>query len=243
MILGNDRSNTSPSLAVDNSPGSRRGTVYLVYPSNNNLDGSDIVFQKSTDGGQTFSAPLLLNSRPGEDRAQWFPWVTVDSDNGRVSVFYYDQGIASSGDLSEVTYTFSRNGGQTWSKPRPLTISPFRAGHNNDTGQPNLGDYNQGVSQGGKFYAAYALANRPELGFADGQPDTTLTGIDATVRRVGVPEHQADYASLNIGQVTVTDSGGNGFIDPGETADVRCACSTTSRIRSIAVTCGTRTSC
>ena len=117
-----------------------RGNVYLVYPNNNSFDGSDIVFQCSTDRGRTFSAPLLLNSRPGGDRPQWFPWVTVDDVSGRISVFYYDQGIASSGDLAEVTYTFSRNGGRNWSKPRPLTLKPFHAGHNNDTGQPNLGD-------------------------------------------------------------------------------------------------------
>ena len=183
QILGNDRSNTAPSLAVDNSKGPYKGNVYLVYPNNNSFDGSDIVFQRSTDRGQTFSAPLLINSRPGEDRAQWFPTIAVDNVSGRVSVFYYDQGIATSGDLSEVTYTFSLDGGSSWSKPRPLTLKPFNAGHNNDTGQPNLGDYNQGVSQHGKFFAAYALANRPPLGFVDGQPDVTLTGIDATVSR------------------------------------------------------------
>ncbi len=218
-ILGNDRSNTSPSLAVDNSHSHYSGNIYLVHPNNDSLDGSDIVFQRSTDGGLTFSAPLVLNSRPGADRAQWFPWVTVDDLTGRVSVFYYDQGIASSGDLSEVTYTFSHDGGRHWSKPRPLTFKPFHAGHNNDTGQPNLGDYNQAVSQRGTLYAAFALANRPELGFADGQPDTTLTGIDATVRRLGLFEHLA-YASVNVGAVTFSDSGGNGFINPGETADI-----------------------
>ena len=58
QVLGNDRVNTSPSLAVDNSRGPRRGTVYLVYANNNSGDGADIVFQKSTDKGQTFSAPL-----------------------------------------------------------------------------------------------------------------------------------------------------------------------------------------
>jgi hypothetical protein len=220
MILGNDRSNTSPSLAVDNSHGHNKGNIYLVYPNNNNFDGSDIVFQRSTDDGETFSEPLLLNSRPGEDRPQWFPWVAVDNLTGRVSVFYYDQGIAASGDVSEVTYTFSRNGGKSWSKPRPLTFKPFNAGHNNDTGQPNLGDYNQGVSRHGTFYSSFALANRPPLGFVDGQPDTTLTGIDATVRKVSLVEHLLDYASVNIGNVTFTDSGGNGHIDPGETASL-----------------------
>ena len=54
MILGNDRSNTSPSLAVDNSNRPYKGNVYLVYPNNNCFDGSDIVFQRSTDLGRTF---------------------------------------------------------------------------------------------------------------------------------------------------------------------------------------------
>ncbi len=221
MILGNDRSNTAPALAVDNSGGAHRGSVYLVYPINNNADGSDIVFQRSTDRGRNFSAPLLINSRPGKDRAQWFPTVAVDNLTGRVSVFYYDQGIATSGDLSEVTYTFSEDGGSSWSKPRPLTFKPFNAGHNNDTGQPNLGDYNQGVSHQGTFFAAFALASRPPLGFADGQPDVTLTGVDATVREVSALEHSAPYASVNVHSVKFTDSGGNGFIDPGETANLR----------------------
>jgi hypothetical protein len=221
QILGNDRSNTSPALAVDNSYGPNQGNVYLVYPNNNSFDGSDVVFQRSKNRGRTWSAPLLLNSRPGEDRAQWFPTIAVDDVSGRISVFYYDQGIDRSGDLSEVTYTFSLDGGDTWSKPRPLTLAPFRAGHNNDTGQPNLGDYNQAVSQRGVLYAAYALANRPELGFADGQPDVTLTGIDATFRRVSRREHETPYASLRISTVNFMDSGGDGSIDPGETADIR----------------------
>ncbi|HEX5935319.1 MAG TPA: hypothetical protein VFY63_14245 [Pseudorhizobium sp.] len=221
QILGNDRSNTSPSLAVDNSKSPYKGNIYLVYPNNNSFDGSDIVFQRSTDRGRTWSAPLQINSRPGEDRPQWFPTIAVDDVSGRISVFYYDQGIATSGDLSEVTYTFSLDGGDSWSKPRPLTLRPFNAGHNNDTGQPNLGDYNQGVSQDGEFLAAYALANRPPLGFRDGQPDVTLTGIDATFRRVSADEHATPYASVNIRSLSFTDSGGDGAINPGETADIR----------------------
>ena len=223
MILGNDRSNTSPGLAVDNSDGAHQGSVYLVYPNNNNQDGSDIVFQKSTDRGRTFSAPLLLNSRPGEDRPQWFPTVSVDDVTGRVSVFYYDQGIARSGDLSEVTYTFSNDGGETWSKPRPLTLRPFNAGHNNDTGQPNLGDYNQGVHHDSAFLAAFALSKRPPKGFVDGQPDVTLTGIDATVRRVSARAHEGDYASVHVpnDKVRYADEDGDGYIEAGETVEVR----------------------
>ena len=48
QVLGNDRVNTSPSLAVDNSRGPRRGNIYLVYANNNSGDGADIVFQIGT---------------------------------------------------------------------------------------------------------------------------------------------------------------------------------------------------
>jgi hypothetical protein len=218
-ILGNDRSNTSPSMAVDRSNGPRKGTIYVVYPENNSVDGSDIVFQKSTDRGLTFSAPIALNSRPGQDRAQWFPWITVDQTTGRVSVYYYDQGIATSGHLSEVSYLFSNDGGRTWEHPRPLTPKPFKAGHGNDTSQPNLGDYNQAVARGGRVWFAYALAGRPPEGFADGQPTSaSMTSVDAVVRVVSPLEHLIPHASVNLQNVTQQVHGG--FADPGETIKI-----------------------
>ena len=108
QVLGNDRNSTSPGLAVDNSTGPRQGNIYVTYSNNDNHDGADIVFQFSPDQGLTFSPPVKINSRPGSDRAQWFPWVTVDSTSGRVNIFYYDQGIAADGDLTETTYRIFR---------------------------------------------------------------------------------------------------------------------------------------
>jgi hypothetical protein len=75
-------------------PGVRRQAASTRKPTSKfpvaeqRLDGADIVFQRSTGKGLTFSAPLELNAAPGEDRPQWFPWVTVDSTSGRVHVFY-----------------------------------------------------------------------------------------------------------------------------------------------------------
>jgi hypothetical protein len=153
QVLGNDRVNTNPSLAVDTG-GPFEGNVYVVYANNDNRDGADVVFQRSTDEGLSFSAPIRLNARPGNDRAQWFPWVTVDSGTGQVHVFYYDQGIAAAGDLTEVSHLRSDDGGVTWHAPRPLSERPFHAGWGNDTGQPNLGDYNQAVAQAGTLFRA-----------------------------------------------------------------------------------------
>ena len=181
QVLGNDRVNTSPSLAVDKSHGFHRGNIYLVYSNNNSEDGADVYFQRSTNKGATFSSPIILNSRPGRDRAQWFPWVTVDDETGRVFVFYYDQGVARSGDLTQVSYLFSDSGGKFWLGPFPLTHAPFKAGWGNDTGQPNLGDYNQGVAMGNKLLAVWAGAF--QVGFTDGQPSTGMNVPDVFFRR------------------------------------------------------------
>ncbi len=215
-VLGNDRVNTNPSVAVDNSPGPFKGNVYVVYSNNNALDGADVAFQKSTDGGVSFSAVVRLNARPGTDRAQWFPYVTVDSTSGRVFVFYYDQGVATSGDLTEVTYLYSDDGGSTWSSPVPLTPRPFKAGWGNDTSQPNLGDYNQAVGQSKVFLVSYA-GTKP-VGFTDGQPATSLTTPDVLVATL--PSGPAK-APLHTGPVTFSESGGNGNVDPGDKVNLK----------------------
>jgi hypothetical protein len=54
-VLGNDRNNTSPAMAVDNSGGRHAGNLYVTYADNDTVDGADIAFQRSTDGGLTFS--------------------------------------------------------------------------------------------------------------------------------------------------------------------------------------------
>jgi hypothetical protein len=158
----------------------------------------------------------MLNSRPGNDRAQWFPWVTVDSTTGRIHVFYYDQGVASSGDLTQVTHTYSDDGGGTWKQPLPLINRPFHAGWGNDTSQPNLGDYNQAVAQAGDLFAVYAAATRPPAGFVDGQPLASMTVPDATFVRLSTEDHKFKAATVDLGTVAFTESGGNGNLDPGD---------------------------
>ena len=198
QVLGDDRVNTSPSLAVDNSGGSFAGNIYVVYSNNNNRDGADVAFQRSTNGGDSFSSPVLLNLKPGKDRAQWFPWVTVDKNTGRVWVFYYDQGAAKSGDLTRVSFTFSDDGGVTWERQHRLSDDNFHAGWGNDTGQPNLGDYNQAVAQGGELFATWAGTHL--VGFADGQPSLSMTTPDVIFKRTmgpSAPTKQVDATAVS----------------------------------------------
>lgn len=225
QVLGNDRVNTSPSLVVDASRGRSRGNVYVVYVTNDGGDGGDVAFQRSTDGGQTWSSPLLLNSRPGADRPQWFPWITQDRASGRLFVFYYDQGVAPSGDLTQVSYTWSADSGKTWAAPSALSDRPFHAGWGNDTGQPNLGDYNQAVVQAGRLYASFAVAARPPLGFVDGQPSTGMTVPDVALAVVPSLTRPLGAPPLELAAVDAFDlglaAGHNGFIDANESVGLR----------------------
>jgi hypothetical protein len=237
QVLGNDRNNTSPAMAVDNGHGPYAGNVYVAYANNDNRDGADVAFQRSSDGGLTFSAPQKINSRPGQDRAQWFPTIAVDNSTGRIWVFFYDQAIAESGDLSETSVVYSDDGGVHWSAPKPLTDRPFHAAWGNDTGQPNLGDYNQAVAQNGELFASFAVAFRPPAGFTDGQPSGNMTVPDAFFRRVpqraGIADEGEDLApaippsratnsmTVALADVSFTESGGNGNIDPGDTVRLK----------------------
>src|SRR2546427_4159591 len=206
-------SDLSPGMTVDNSSGPGKGSIYLLYSNNDLKDGADIVFQRSTDGGLTFTNPERINSRPGNDRAQWFPWVTVDNSSGRIYVFYYDQGIDTSGDLTQTTYQFSDDGGLTWKRPMPLTDHPFKAGWGNDLGRPNLGDYNQAVAQKGELFASWAETEL--LPFPKGLPSTRMETPMVVFK--GVPANSLKVTlTPNFNETTVTDGNGNGFIDAGE---------------------------
>jgi hypothetical protein len=223
QILGDDRIHSFPFMAVDTSAGPRSGSVYVAYLSNNNQDGGDIAFHKSSDG-VTFTPATFINARPGNDRSQWFPVLAVDSSTGRINVMYDDQGIAASGDLMQMTWMSSDDGGSNWSKPSPLT-RPFHAGYGNDTSQPNLGDYNGGATRNGAFYVAFT--NVPNVvNFNDGQPSSfigyptflgnTLPG--GTAPAPGFAKVTGAKAALDLGPTSFSDSGGNGFLDSGESA-------------------------
>lgn len=224
QIPGNDRIHSFPSIAVDNSSGANQGAIYITYVSNASGDGGNVMFQRSTDGGLSFTAPVSLSPRPGSDRSQWFPTIAVDKSSGRVSVIYYDQSVASTGDLTQATWVYSDNGGFNWSSPSRVCAPPagigatnacdraFRAGFGNDTSQPNLGDYIGADAVLGGLYTSFA--GTPKIvSYTDGQPSSG----SMTTPEVRFKKMVTASPSLDIGTITLVDSGGNGYIDAGDT--------------------------
>jgi hypothetical protein len=142
------------TVAVDRSNGSRRGWVYLlcsVDPSGS--DPADVRFARSTDGGVTFSASRKLNTDSSTSAWQWFGAMSV-APNGRIDVCWYDTTASPNSTRSELFYTYSYDGGDTWKQPIPVSPS-FAHG----VGYPNqrkLGDYIDMVSDDQGPYIAYA---------------------------------------------------------------------------------------
>jgi Neuraminidase (sialidase) len=89
-----------PEVAVDNSSGPYRGTLYIAYQaraSTTGSDKSDIFNTKSTDGGRTWSDPRAVNNGPGVSSGfdpttsdNFEPAVAVSPQTGHILVSFYD---------------------------------------------------------------------------------------------------------------------------------------------------------
>ena len=82
------------AMDADITSGPYRGNIYLAVPDGVTEDGnspSDIVFIKSTDGGDTWTGPVRVNDDPeGPAVYQFHPWMFVNQE-GVIMIFFYDQ--------------------------------------------------------------------------------------------------------------------------------------------------------
>ena len=116
--------------------------------------GSDVMFVRSTNGGQTFSAPRRINDDPvNHAKWHWFGTLSV-APNGRIDAVWLDTRNAANNTNSQLFYSSSLDGGNTWSPNIAISNSfnPF-LGYPN---QNKLGDYITVVSDNGGANVAYA---------------------------------------------------------------------------------------
>jgi elongation factor P hydroxylase len=143
-------------LAVDRSGTSTNNNVYMlasIQPSGS-ANGSDVMFARSTNGGITFSAPRRINDDPvNHAKWHWFGTLSV-APSGRIDVVWYDTRNSPNNVISQLFYSFSIDGGNTWS-PNVAVSNSF----NPFIGYPNqskIGDYITVVSDDDGANVAYA---------------------------------------------------------------------------------------
>lgn len=127
-------------VATDCSTGHNRGNVYVLCSVTNDPGNlANVMFSRSTDGGQTWSAPLRINDdATNQNAAHWFGTLSV-APNGRIDACWNDTRHSTNNSSSELYYSWSDDGGLTWAANRPLS-PPF----NQTLGYPQqnkIGDY------------------------------------------------------------------------------------------------------
>ena len=128
-------------LAVDRSGSSTNNNVYMlasVQPPGFGTE-SNVMFVRSNNGGQSFSAPRRINDDPvNHSKWHWFATMSV-APNGRIDVVWLDTRSAANNTDSQLFYSYSLDGGDTWSANVAVSdaFSPF-LGYPN---QNKIGDY------------------------------------------------------------------------------------------------------
>jgi len=114
--------------------------VYAATPpTSHTIALADIVVQRSTDNGVTWTSPLAIDDDPPEMMATGFyPQLNV-SPNGRVDVSWQDNRETTDFHF-DVRYTYSTDGGLTWAKNIKVNDKPnnfnYGVSYNSDLRQP-----------------------------------------------------------------------------------------------------------
>ncbi len=112
-VPGIYRCNGLPITACDISNSPYRGNIYVNWSDQRNgTDNTDVFICKSTDGGNTWSAPIKVND-DNTTRQQFFTWMTVDPKTGVVYVDFYDR-RNTTGAATDVYMAKSTDGGETF---------------------------------------------------------------------------------------------------------------------------------
>jgi hypothetical protein len=171
-------------LAVDRSGTSTNDNVYMlasVQPSGF-TNGSDVMFVRSTNGGITFSAPRRINDDPvNHAKWHWFGTLSV-APSGRIDVVWYDSRNSPNNVTSQLFYSFSIDGGNTWSPNVAVSnlFNPF-IGYPN---QSKIGDYITVVSDDDNANVAYAATfnGEEDIYYVRIHPALPLTDFNGDAR-------------------------------------------------------------
>lgn len=122
-IPGISRANGLPITKCDLSGGPNNGTIYVNWSDQRNgANDTDVFMSKSTDGGDTWSAPIRVNDDPA-GKQQFFTWMDIDQTNGNLFFVFYDR-RAYTGNQTDVYLAYSEDGGNTITNKR-ISESPF----------------------------------------------------------------------------------------------------------------------
>ncbi len=165
------RCNGLPITDCDLSGGQYHGTIYINWSDQRNgVNNTDIWLVKSTDGGNTWSAPIMVNDDTTQNH-QFFTWMDIDQSTGYLYFIFYDRRNYTD-ELTDVYLAISKDGGQTFENYQ-ISESPFMP-----TSSVFFGDYNNISVQNGivrPIWTRFDVVNHLSIWTAIINPETDLS--------------------------------------------------------------------
>jgi hypothetical protein len=220
-------------------PAAFNNVVHLVYAQHGaGSDPGDVFYIRSTDGGVTFGAPLMLNT-DGGTRPQWQPNLSV-SPTGTLLATWYDARVSGDSDCvygsptSPCYQMFSRksnDNGATWLPDDTLSdaVSNLPAQPDGNVQPAYAGDYDYGTAIATKHLTSWddgrvAISNtsqqdvftdRDLVGFSVTNTDpacgSLVTGTAPTAFIVNLSD-PADPSTVQATDFTVNGTPADSFI-------------------------------
>jgi hypothetical protein len=164
-------------IDVDITNGPHADNVYVVASvrRDSNGDPGDVMFARSTDGGNNFEDPVRINTDASTSNYQWFGTMAV-APNGRIDIIWLDTRAATTGNpfISALYYSFSEDGGDSFSPNEQIsgTFDP-KLGYPQ---QNKMGDYFDMKSDNNFAHIAWAntFTGGQDVYYTRIAPDATL---------------------------------------------------------------------
>ena len=196
LVINNARHRTYPMIAMDNSNGTYRGRLYLVYSSNvpaGNGNKPDIMCQYSTNQGATSSTQVVVNDNANPTASdQWFPAIDCERTTGKLYIKWYDDRTNPASYTTGVWATYSTNGGVSFVTNQQITNATslfpcpacpansncYRGDYDAVTANPNTSfaiwvDHRNCSAQNmGAYFPDYALLTTPASNTINGSNDS-----------------------------------------------------------------------
>jgi BNR repeat-like domain len=113
-----------------------------------------IWFARSTDGGNTWGAPVMINNQPTLND-QFNQWLGVDETTGRLAVIYYDTVDDPTRKKTHIYYQTSTDNGATWSVATRITTGQTDETIAGADSGNQYGDYNSLSIHAGKIFPVW----------------------------------------------------------------------------------------
>jgi hypothetical protein len=196
--LNPERLYPCPQIAIDKSFSLYSGDLYVTWTAvgidSDEGNYLDIYLSKSTDGGQTWSDPKIVNDdEKSVQTCQYYSNVSVNP-NGTLILSWYDRRDSQNDRYADYYMAYSFDGGSTFKKNfKVSTMSTDFSSVGNKNQNFGIGEYNMLLSTKG-----YAIPVWSDGRTQDGNMNIYVAFVDITEGPVNVIEN---IATINGGVV------------------------------------------